>query len=92
MNSKIDAFLSEVRNMPAFVTAAAADPEWFTAFAGIERGLNALSRLADNDPAIIDIFDEVQTVIGRGDLSLKQRLLEVGRLLTQVRDMIKITH
>jgi hypothetical protein len=46
--------------------------------------------MANNDPAIIDIFDKIQDVIGRIDLSMKAKLLEVGRLLTQVRDHMKL--
>jgi hypothetical protein len=92
MTAKIDAFLAEVRNMPGFVAAVAKDPERIQEIEGIECALLAVDRLANDDPAIIDIFDKIQDVIGRADLSLKQRLLEVGRLLTLVRDTIKFVH
>jgi hypothetical protein len=39
MSDKIDAFLTEVRNMPGFVTASATDPKWIEQLAGVERGL-----------------------------------------------------
>jgi hypothetical protein len=52
----------------------------------MERAPAAVDRLANEDPVILEIFDKVQAVIGRADLKLKHRLLEVARLLTQVRD------
>jgi hypothetical protein len=92
MTDKIDAFLNEVRTMPGFVAASASDPGWLTKLDVFERSLLAVDRLADDDPAILDIFDEIQTAAGRSDLFLKQRLLEVSRLLAKVRDAMKFTH
>jgi hypothetical protein len=92
MSEKFDAFIAEVRNMPGFVAAAAADPKWIGELESIERALHTVDRQADNSPAMLDALDRIQDVISRTDLSLKERLLEVGRLLTTVRDAIKITH
>jgi hypothetical protein len=50
------------------------------------RGLGVIDRKADDDPQMIEIFDKIQTVIGRSDLSMKQRLIQLGRLLAQARD------
>jgi hypothetical protein len=47
----------------------------------MERAPAAVDRLANEDPVILEIFDKVQAVIGRADLKLKHRLLEVARLL-----------
>jgi hypothetical protein len=82
----INAFITEIQNVPTFAAAAASDPKWLAELERIERGLNAVDRQADDDPAIIEIFDKIQATICRADLSLVDRLLEVGRLLTQVRD------
>jgi hypothetical protein len=92
MSTKIDSFITEVRSWPPLVAAAATDPKWLSEFEAMERGLNAIDRLADSSPAVIDIWDEIQEVIGRNDLSMKKRLLEVVRLATQARDTIKIVH
>src|SRR6266705_2649360 len=86
MSTKIDAFISEIRARPEFVAAAALDPKKSDDLDTIEYGLNVIDRWADDDPATVDIFDKIQNVIGRGDLSIKQRLLEMGELLTQFRD------
>jgi hypothetical protein len=86
MTDKIDAFIAEIRARPEFVAAAAVDPKKSDELDAIERGLNAIDRQADNDPATIEIFDKIQHVIGRSDLSIKQRLLGIGKLLTQARD------
>jgi hypothetical protein len=85
--TKVDNFLDEIRGSPKFAAAAATDPKWIEQVDAIERGLNAVDRVANEDPAILEIFDEIQTAISRADLSLKQRLLEVVRLITEVRDL-----
>jgi hypothetical protein len=92
MTAKIDGFIAEIRSRPEFVTAAASDTRWSDHLDDIERGLNFLDRKADSDPAVIEVFDEILIVIGRGDLSLKQRLLEMGKLLTKVRDVDGTRH
>jgi hypothetical protein len=35
---------------------------------------------------MIEAIDKIVAVVGRSDLSLKARLLEVGKLLVQIRD------
>ena len=86
MSDKIDSFISEIRNRPKFIAAAASDSNLSDHLNNIERGLFFLDRQADNDPATIEIFDKILIVIGRNDLTLKQRLLELGKLLVQFRD------
>ena len=92
MNAKIDAFVEQIRKRPKFVAASATDPKWIAELDAIERGLNAIARKADDDSGMIDIFDKIQSFIGRVDLPIKQRLLEVGKLSAQARDAIKIVH
>jgi hypothetical protein len=92
MTTKIDAFIAEIRDCPEFIAAVALDSQYSDHIDNIERGLNAVDRWVDNDPAIIEIFDNILVVIARIDLSWKERLLEVGRLFTQVRDVGRITH
>jgi hypothetical protein len=92
MSTKIDSFITEARNMPGFVAASATDPNWIEQLAGIERGLNAIDRAADNNPAMLDALDKIHAVISRSDLSIKQRLLAIGELLVSARDSIKIVH
>jgi hypothetical protein len=87
-----DAFLAEIRAYPEYVAACSVDPKRVTELEGLRRGLDAVERHAGEDPAAIDIFDELQTAIGLADLSMKERLLEVCRLFAQVRDAIKFIH
>jgi hypothetical protein len=82
MTAKIDKFIAEIRSRPAFIDAAVVDPQKLNELAAIERGLFAVYR----NPEMIEIFDKIQAVIDRGDLSLKERLLDIGKLLTQARD------
>jgi hypothetical protein len=90
--SKIDAFIAEIRTGPAFAAVAAADRAWSEHLAAIEFALNEIDRRADNDPAMIEIFDKVVAIVTDHDLPLKQRLLELGKLLTEVRDAGRIVH
>jgi hypothetical protein len=92
MSAKIDAFIAEVRTSPEFVAASAADSQYPDHLDNIACGLSEVDRQADSDPKMIAIFDNIQDVIVRNDLSLKQRLLELGKLLTQVRDVDGTRH
>jgi hypothetical protein len=92
MSAKIAEFIAEIRAQSAFVAAAASDSKFSDHLDNIERGLNFVDRQADNDPATIEIFDKIHDVIGRNDLSLKQRLLELGKLLVQARDLEGTRH
>jgi hypothetical protein len=91
VNDHIDRFISSIRIWPAFVAAAASDPQWSNHLDNIERGLNGIDQKADDDPRLIEILDEMLAVVARDDLSLKERLLMVGKLFVQVRDF-KGTH
>jgi hypothetical protein len=92
MSTKIESFITEVRNMSGFVSASAADPRWIEQLAAIERGLNTVDREADNNPAMLEALDKIQDVISRSDLSIKQRLLAIVEVLVRLRDTIKIVH
>jgi len=92
MGAKIDAFISEILAQPGFIAAAASDPQWSNHLDNIERGLNGIDQRADDEPAMIEIVDEIQTVIAPNDLSLKQRLLRVEKLLAKARDAGRIIH
>jgi hypothetical protein len=65
MNAKTGAFLAEIRAMPKFATAAASDSKWSEHLANIERGINAIDRRADDDPATIEILDRIHAILGR---------------------------
>jgi hypothetical protein len=88
MNAKIDAFVEQIRKRPKFVAAAASDPKWIGQLEAIRQFLHAVHR----NPEMIGASDKILAVIDRSDLSLKQRVLAVGKLLTQIRDTIKIVH
>ena len=92
MSARLDTFLIEVRTAPGFVDAAASDSKWFAELEKIERALKAVDRLADNDPTVIDILDSIQDVVGRTDLSVKARLIEVGKLLVLARATLMTAH
>jgi hypothetical protein len=82
MTAKIDAFIADIRSSPKFAAAAAADSQWTDHLEVMERAFAALYR----NPEMVDAFDEVQAVIDRRDLSTKRKLIEIGKILTQVRD------
>jgi hypothetical protein len=92
MNDRIDGFVSQIRKRPKFVAASATDPKWIKELDQLEHLLHAVDQKAGHDPKTIEIYDKIVAVIGRSDLSLKERLLEVGKLLVQFRDAGRITH
>ena len=87
---KIEAFIAEIRARPSFASAASADPGWIEELRTIERGLDALYQ--DCRPEVIEIVDRIQGVVARKSLPMKGRLLEVGRLLAQARDLGRSVH
>jgi hypothetical protein len=92
MSARTDAFLAEIRAMPNFVAAAATDSKWGKHLDNIERGINAIDRRADDDPATIDILDRIHALLDRGDLSMKKRLLGLYKLLVEFRDIEGTRH
>jgi hypothetical protein len=92
MNARTDAFLAEIRAMPNFATAAATDSKWGDHLDNIERGINAIDRRADDDPATIEILDRIHAILGRNDLSMKERLLGLCKLLMEFRDIEGTRH
>jgi hypothetical protein len=92
MTAKIDAFIAEIRARPAFVAAAASDSNLSDHLNNIERGLNFVDRQADSDPAVIEVFDKILVAVSRNNLTLNQKLLEVGKLLIKLRDAGRNVH
>ena len=92
MNTKIKKFVNEVRNMPGFVAASASDPAWFEHLEAMERTFAFVDRQADDDPRMVDLLDKIESIVGRTDLQIKRRLLEVGELLRNWRDTLKIVN
>jgi len=86
----MDAFLTEVRHMPGFIAASAIDPKWSEHLDAIERGLTAIYNSAAAE--MIEAFDKIQAVIDRADLSIKEQLVEIGKLLTEARAAGRSVH
>jgi butyrate kinase len=82
MTAKIDTFIAEIRSRPEFIAAVAVDPKKSDELEAIANGIEAVYR----NPEMIAAFDEIQNVIDRRDLSMKQRLLEIGKILAKARD------
>jgi hypothetical protein len=82
MSEKIDAFIAKIRAAPEFIAGATADPTKSDELDAVERGIEAVYR----DAEMIETFDKIQAVVDRSDLSMKMRLIEIGRLFTQLRD------
>jgi hypothetical protein len=80
----IEDFLDQIRAAPVFAAAAKADDQYNRWLADIDRGLERISELTDAES--IELMDKVIDTIGWTEMSLKQRLLEIGRLMTEFRD------
>jgi hypothetical protein len=92
MSAKTDAFFAEIRARPDFIAAAAADPKWNEDLENMERALDAVDGIVDAKPEILDVLDQIDLVVGRTGISLKQRLLDFLDLMTRLRDLIIIIH
>jgi hypothetical protein len=92
MNERIEAFISEVRNMPEFAGAVAAGFIRVQDQDGLERAFSAIDRLANDDSAFIPIVDSLRAIVSRRDLSLMARVQKVGEVLVQARDKLKKAH
>jgi hypothetical protein len=90
MTNKIDCFIDEIRARPEFVAAAASDPKWDDELDELESTHGRLYHKPD--PELIEAFDKIHAVVGRGDLYIKYRLLELNKFLAQARDAIIIVH
>ena len=82
MTDKINAFIAEIRTSPKIIAGVAQDPTLSDHLDAIERGIEEVQRRDE----LIEIFDKIQAVIDRGDLSMHTRLIEIGKLLTEARD------
>jgi hypothetical protein len=86
--TKIDDFITEIRDLPAFTAVAAADRVWSEHLAAIEFALQEIDRRADNDPAMIEAFDKIVALITDNRLPLRQRLLNLNEVLIPLRDRL----
>jgi hypothetical protein len=86
--TEIDDFITEIRDLPAFAARAAADRVWSGHLAAIEFALNEIDRRADNDPAMIEVFDKVVAIVADDKLPLRQRLVDLNEVLIPLRDRL----
>jgi hypothetical protein len=92
VTARIDAFLADVRNMPTFVAGVATDPKrGREVIEGLERSLLAIDRLANDDPALVEIYDEIVATMARRDLATKEKLSALGKLFLRACDTMKKT-
>jgi hypothetical protein len=74
MSSAIDSFVDKIKHRPKFAAAAASDPVWSEHLAAIEFALKEIDRRANDDPAMVEVFDNVVALISDNDRTLRQRL------------------
>jgi hypothetical protein len=92
MNSKIDNFISEIRNSPQYLAAAAESSVWAGHISSIEYGLREIDRRSCDDPAMAEAIDKVIAAISDDDQHLGQRLRDLGALAARLRDIKGIRH
>jgi hypothetical protein len=86
MNVKLEAFIAEVTSAPPFVAALETHPELKGQMDALERALRHVDQKADEDPCMIESFDQILAIIERSDLSIKTRLIQIGNVLRALRD------
>jgi hypothetical protein len=75
---RVRQFLDALRQQPKVAEAIVQDPEMAKHFASIEYAMQRAYELGDADTTWQARFDEMLVIVGRTDLSLKQRLIAVG--------------
>jgi hypothetical protein len=80
----VEAFLAEIWQQPE-VRAVAHNPKVMADFEGIKVGLRALYRAGTNDGHMIELFDDVRRSVARGDRTIKQRLVAIGKIFERAR-------
>ena len=91
MSTRIDAFLSEVRNSQEFAAAVAADPKRYQDAEGaLERSIAAVARRADENPAVVEIYDEILLTIGCRSRSTTEKLNALRKLLLHAYETINM--
>ncbi len=89
MTAIINNFIAEIRARPAFAAVSPADDIWLEHLAAIERFVVILAH--DERPELIEISDRIRDVIG-SRAPVKERLLAVGKLIAEARDVGRKVH
>jgi hypothetical protein len=78
MRTTPEHFFEMVRKRPR-VAAAMNDPVVVAHLEAIEYGIERTYELGNTDPIWLARFDELKAIIARDDLTIKERLLAIGR-------------
>jgi hypothetical protein len=81
MNDRFPEFFDQIRRRPKFIKAAAADPRAIDQLEDLERKMESIA-----STKLIELVDELLRIVNRKDLSLKKRLLTIGKTLVEYRD------
>lgn len=71
-------FFETVRRQPKVTEAIVSDPAMRAHFDAIEYGMQRTYELGGESPLWQARFDDLVHIVGRTDLSIKERLLEIG--------------
>jgi hypothetical protein len=75
-------FIDDIRANPKFVEGSKRDPAFHCHLKAMERGIEAIRAQGNDDVVWLERFDELQAIIARDDLTVKERLLELVKVLT----------
>jgi hypothetical protein len=82
MNDRFPEFFDQIRKRPKFVKAAAADRRAIDQLEDLEQRLENLA----SSPQHIELVDELIRLVNRKNISVKSRLLAIGKTLIEYRD------
>jgi hypothetical protein len=86
MNDRFPEFFDQIRKRPKFVKAAADDPRAIDQLDDLEQRLESIA----SNPQHIELVDQLLWIVNRKDISLKKRLLAVGKACTEYRDLNRL--
>jgi hypothetical protein len=82
MNDRFPQFFDQIRRRPKFIAAARDDSTWLDRLEDLEQRLETISQR----PELIELTDRLLLIVNRKNITVKARLLAVGKACADFRD------
>lgn len=92
MNDQLEAFLSEIRQIPDIKAAARTDACWHQCVTEIKTTFCAIRSASELCPPLREVLDTLLSTIADKGSGVEQRLVFVGQLFKQVASFRRTLH